>query len=146
MNGYLRVRVGRSWYGLGVQQVLEVLDEFEIFPAPGVHPAVLGTMSIRRRMVPVVRLGSLITEGRVGEDQGEAAILARCRGSLIAFEVDDAEELVLDEPLPVPDAWQLPWAAGVVKHEGDLIPVIDLEILTERLAGDRSEIGGERGR
>jgi chemotaxis signal transduction protein len=128
-----------------VDQILEVIDDFEVLSAPGSHRAVLGVTPSRDRLVPLVHLAALIESTDPPEERGDAAVLARCSGSLVAFEVDDAEELVLEAPVPVPDAWQLPWASGVVRHRGELIPIIDLDILAERLMPDDAEIAGDHG-
>jgi purine-binding chemotaxis protein CheW len=145
LTGYLRVRVDGARYGLRVDQIIEVVDEFEVMKAPGVHPAVMGVTPMRRRLVPLVQLAALIADGDASEASSGVAVLAHCLGSLVAFEVGDVEEVVRDAPLPVPDTWQLPWASGVVRHEGELIPVVDLEVLAERLVARESELGDELG-
>ena len=141
MNGCLLVRAGGSRYGLRLDQVLEVVDGFEVSSAPVVHTAVRGVTQMRRRSVPLVHLSSLITNESAPSSTMETAVLARCLGSLVAFEVDDADAVLNDEPVAVPDAWQLPWVCAVIRTEGSLVPVIDLDILGERLVatGDREQ-------
>ena len=141
MNGCLLVRAGGSRYGLRLDQVLEVVDGFEVSSAPVVHTAVRGVTQMRRRSVPLVHLSSLITNESAPSSTMETAVLARCLGSLVAFEVDDADAVANDEPVAVPDAWQLPWVCAVIRTEGSLVPVIDLDILGERLVatGDREQ-------
>jgi chemotaxis signal transduction protein len=52
----------------------------------------------------------------------------------VAFEVDDADEVVRENPLPVPRGQDLPWAAGVARpREGALVPILDLEALEDRM-------------
>ena len=141
MNGCLLVRAGGSRYGLRLDQVLEVVDGFEVSSAPVVHTAVRGVTQMRRRSVPLVHLSSLITNESAPSSTMETAVLARCLGSLVAFEVDDADAVANDEPVAVPDAWQLPWVCAVIRTEGSLVPVIDLDILGECLVatGDREQ-------
>jgi chemotaxis signal transduction protein len=130
---------------LRVDQVLEVVDEFDVLNVPGSHRSVLGVTPIRHRLVPLVRLASLITGSEPPETRGDAAVLARCLGSLVAFEVDDVEELVMEAPRPAPEAWRLPWAAGVIRHEGQLMPIVDLDVLAERLISGELEKQHGRG-
>ncbi len=141
MKGCLLVRAGGSKYGLRLDQVLEVVDGFEVSAAPAVHVAVRGVTQMRRRSVPLVHLSSLIANEPAPTVTMETAVLARCLGSLVAFEVDDADAVTNDEPVAVPDAWQLPWVCAVIRTEGSLVPVIDLDILGERLVanGDREQ-------
>ncbi len=133
MKGCLLVRADGSRYGLRLDQVLEVVEDFEVSAAPGVHPAVRGVSQLRDRPVPLVHLASLIANEPVPVSKTETAVLARCLGSQVAFEVDDAESVVDETPAPVPDAWRLPWVCGVVRLEGGLVPIIDLDVLGERL-------------
>jgi hypothetical protein len=86
-----------------------------------------------------VNLSSLIANSSPPKNITDTAVLTRCLGSLVAFEVDDADAVADDETVVVPDAWQLPWVCGVIRREGSLVPVLDLDILGERLvaAGDR---------
>lgn len=141
MRGTLLVRSGGSQYGLRLDQVIEVVDGFEVSTAPAVHSAVRGVTQMRRRSVPLVHLSSLITNEAAPSITMETAVLARCLGSMVAFEVDDVDAVANDEPVAVPDAWQLPWVCAVIRTEGSLVPVIDLDVLGERLmaSGDREQ-------
>jgi chemotaxis signal transduction protein len=101
---------------------------------------------MRDMSVPLVHLASLIGNDAVPDDREETAVLTRCLGSWAAFEVEDAEAVASGEPADVPDAWQLPWVHGVVRSEGALVPVIDIDVLGERLvAGDSKGVGSEYG-
>lgn len=139
MHGYLLVRAGGNRYGLGLDQVLEVVDGFEVSSAPSVHASVRGVTRMRETSIPLVHLASLIADEPAPEDRTETAVLGTCLGSLVAFEVDDAETVVSEQPGSVPNAWQFPWVCGVVKIEEILVPVVDLDVLGERLvsAADR---------
>jgi hypothetical protein len=46
--------------------------------------------------------------------------------------VDDAELLVRDRALAVPPGPAFPWAEGVARHDGRLVPLLDLLALTAR--------------
>ena len=133
MDGYLIIRAGGKEYGLRIDQVLEVADGFELYPAPSTHPAVRGVTPMRDRLVPLVHLAALLTNGIPAPDLGRTVVLAKAGGTLVALEVDDVDEVIPERPEPVPEAWQLPWAAGVAERRGTLIPVVDIELLVERL-------------
>lgn len=141
MKGYLLVQAGGRRYGLRLDQVFEVVDGIEASLAPSVHPSVRGVTRMKGKAVPLVHLASLMSNVAAPAERGGTAVLGRCAGSLVAFEIDDAEAVANEEPEAVPDAWQLPWVHGVVRNEGTIIPVIDLDVLGERLTS-----GGERNR
>src|SRR2546427_343170 len=54
-------------------------------------------------------------------------------GRQVAFEVDDADAVVREQPLPVPRGQTLPWAAGVGEQQGALVPILDLDALGDRI-------------
>lgn len=133
MRGCLLVRADGSSYGVRIDQVLEVRDGFEVHRAPSVQPAVRGVTPSHGRMVPLVHLGALVTNSAPADEPCPTLVLVQVGGRLLALEVEDAEEVVSQDLLPVPDAWQIPWACGVCEREASLIPVIDVELLAERL-------------
>jgi chemotaxis signal transduction protein len=51
----------------------------------------------------------------------------------VAFEVDDANDVVREAALPVPRGESLPWAAGVARRRGALVPILDLDALGGRI-------------
>ncbi len=60
-------------------------------------------------------------------------MLVRLNGRYVAFEVDDADEVVREPALPVPPGQSLPWATGVAQREGGLVPILDLDALGDRI-------------
>lgn len=139
MKGYLLVRTEGKTYGLPVGSVLEVGDTTEVLDIPRKLPAIRGLTPLRGRLVPLIHLGAFLT-GR----EAPADTAARVRtvvlvelgatGRQVAFEVDDADAVVREQPLPVPRGQTLPWAAGVAEQEGgELVPILDLDALGDRI-------------
>src|SRR5574341_199123 len=132
MKGYLLVRSEGKAYGLPVGRVLEVGDTTEVLSVPRKLPAVRGLTPLRGRLVPLVHLGAFLT----GTDAPAAVpnavrtvvlVELGASGKQVAFEVDDADAVVREQPLPVPRGQLLPWAAGVAEQEGGLVPILDLD-------------------
>jgi chemotaxis signal transduction protein len=142
MKGYLLVRSEGKAYGLPVARVLEVGDATEVLHVPRTLPAVRGLTPLRGRLVPLIHLGALLTgsdapaapSGAPGTVRTVVLVELGAGGRQVAFEVDDADAVVREQPLPVPRGQTLPWAAGVAEQEGGLVPILDLDALGDRIA------------
>lgn len=139
MNGYLLIRVNGDPYGLPINEVVEVVDDAKTEPVPGAQQAVRGIARIRGRTVPVVNLGSLLTECVPPPDHPRTVVVARCGDRRVAFEVDDADAVVREEPIRVPAEIHFPWVSGVAQHQDNLIPVLDMDRVGERLVTPSGE-------
>src|SRR3989440_12387195 len=119
MRGYLLVRAEGKSYGLPVGRVLEVGDATEVLDVPRALPAVRGLTPLRGRLVPLIHLGAFLA-GRAAPSEprkGYTIVLVELGGRQVAFEVDDADAVVREQPLPVPRGQTPPWAIGVAQPE-----------------------------
>ncbi|UCF41081.1 MAG: chemotaxis protein CheW [Gemmatimonadota bacterium] len=133
MKGYLLVEAGGARYGVPLADVRQVIELPPASAAPSTHPAVLGVIQVGGRLMPLVDLGALVEAHRAPMPGTTLAVVTRCAQRLVALAVDDAEAVVHEDPEPLPDGWALAWAAGVAREGGTLIPVIDMDVLAERL-------------
>jgi purine-binding chemotaxis protein CheW len=139
VKGYLLVRAGGQPYGLPVARVLEVGDATEVLSIPRTLPSVRGLTPLRGRLVPLVHLGAFLSGGDVPVAEGNAVRtvvlveLGRGAGKQVAFEVDDVDAVVREQPLPVPRGQALPWASGVAEQPEGLVPILDLDALGDRI-------------
>jgi chemotaxis signal transduction protein len=137
-RGFLLVRVDGKAYGLPLGRVLEVGDLGEVLDVPRALAAMRGVTPVRGRLVPLVHLGALMGERAAPPDRGRAAVLVEVGAGEgirhVAFEVDDADDVVREAALPVPPGESLRWATGVARRRGDLVPILDLDALGDRLA------------
>ncbi|HVH69439.1 MAG TPA: chemotaxis protein CheW [Gemmatimonadales bacterium] len=136
-RGYLLVRVDGKAYGLPLARVLEVGDLADVLAVPRALAAMRGLTPLRGRLVPVVHLGALMGDRSPPADRGHAAVLVEIGAGegarRVAFEVDDADDVVREPALPVPPGESLPWASGVARRRGALIPILDLDALGDRI-------------
>ena len=136
-RGYLLVRVEGSEYGLPLARVLEVGDVGDVLDVPRALAAVRGLTPLRGRLVPLVHLGALLGERPVPPERGRTAVLVELGAGegrrQVALEVDDADDVVRETALPVPRDQSLPWAAGVARRRGSLVPILDLDALGDRI-------------
>jgi two-component system chemotaxis response regulator CheV len=127
------VRADGKRYGFPVASVVEVGDLGEVLDVPRALPSVRGLTPLRGRLVPLIHLASLLGDRSPPPERGRSAVLVRLNERYVAFEVDDADEVVREDALPVPSGQALPWAAGVAQREGGLVPILDLDALGDRI-------------
>ena len=133
MSQYLLVRVGEVRYGIPASNVREIGSPSRVLSAPTSLEAVRGVTPVREKLVSLVHLGALIASSKPPAELGATLILAECGGRPVAFEVDEADDLIKGESHPVPHGREIPWACGMVRQGDTLIPIIDLDALGERL-------------
>ena len=137
-RGFLLIRVDGKAYGLPLARVLEVGDLGEVLDVPRALAAVRGLTPLRGRLVPLVHLGALMGERAAPSERGRAAVLVQIGAGegvrQVAFEVDDADDVVREAALPVPQGESLRWASGVARRRGALVPILDLDALGDRIA------------
>ena len=137
MKGYLLVRAGGQPYGLPVARVLEVGDATEVLSIPRKLRSVRGLTPLRGRLVPLVHLAAFLSGTDVPVAEGTAVrtvvLVELGAGKQVAFEVDDVDAVVREQPLPVPRGQALPWAAGVAEQPEGLVPILDLDALGDRI-------------
>ena len=132
-EGFLLVRAGNRRVGLQLSQVIEVTQLGQVHPVPSVEPALRGVVALQGRMVPVVNLGALLEGSACPERTDVLAVVVSLDDRRLCLEIEEAEILVRQPALPVPPGETLPWAIGVARHEGGLVPLIDLSALGSRL-------------
>jgi chemotaxis signal transduction protein len=85
------------------------------------------------RMVPLVHLASLLQGTAHPAEVGSTGVVIVVEGKRVCLEVEEAEILLREPALPVPAGETLPWAIGVARHDGELVPLLDLSALSSRL-------------
>jgi chemotaxis signal transduction protein len=131
-HGFLLVRIGNRRVGLELSHVLGVTPLGAVHPVPSVESAVRGVAAVQGKMVPVIHLGALLAGTACPSELTGVGVLVSVGGRRLCLEVDDAEILVRDHALPVPQGTTLPWAFGVAKHANGLVPLLDLPAISSR--------------
>jgi len=133
VGGFLLVRAGGRMVGLPLVQVLEVISIGEIHPVPVVEPAMRGLVAVHGRTMPLVHLGALLERLPCPPTGGGQGVVIAVDGRRVCLEIEEAEILIREAPLPVPPGETLPWAIGVARHAGGLVPLLDLPAISSRL-------------
>jgi purine-binding chemotaxis protein CheW len=136
-DAFLIVRVGTERYGLPLADVREVMDLVPPRPVPTRSPALRGLMPLREHFVSLVHLGALIAEGQAPAGLAGTAAIVMVGGVKLALEVDDVEAVVDRSATFVGPAPE-PWASGIWRVGTDLVTVLDLGVLGERIVTNGS--------
>ena len=137
---FLLVSVGRRRVGLRLVDVIEVADLGEVHAVPFSEPSLRGVSPAKGSLVPVVHLGALLASESCPGERPTVGVLAMAGGTMVCFEVDDADVVTSGTLRPVPPGEMMPWALAVVQVDDDLVPILNLNTLRDRLAeaGTRS--------
>jgi chemotaxis signal transduction protein len=129
---FLVVRSGGERYGMDLAAVREVVEVTAPKPVPTRSAALRGVMPLRERHVSLVHLGALLAGTAPPDARGETAVVVMLGAAAVAVEVDDVEEVV-DRGATQVTGPTAAWAAGVWRVGGELVTVLDLGALAERL-------------
>jgi len=137
---FLLVRAGLRRVGIPLAAVIEVADLAEVHAVPLREPSVRGVAASKGGLVPVVHLGALLASESCPDERPGVGVLAEAGGAMVCFEVDEAEVVTGATMRPVPSGEAMPWALAVVQYDDDLVPILNLNTLRDRLAeaGTRS--------
>ena len=132
---WLEVAVDGRRMGLPAADVLEVGEVGDYLTAPSLVAAVRGVTESRGRLVPLLHLGAFLAGTEAPELRGTATVLVRAAGRAICLEVDDAFVVQRGEVLPAVNVPGLPFASALARQEDGTVPILDLNLLGERLQG-----------
>src|SRR4051812_11890806 len=132
---YLRFQVGRQWYGIPIEHVIEVLYLMLLNELPGMVPEMLGLITVHDEVMPVIDLRLCFGVKQPVYKLDTPIIATRTTQGTVGLVVDDAEtvELVEETETIHQTGSELPYLRGAVKLAQDLLLLIDLEQLSAKL-------------
>jgi len=130
---WLEVTADGRRLGLPVTGVVEVGEIGEVLAAPSLVAAVRGVTESRGKLVPLLHLGAFLAGGEPPEVRGTATVLVRAAGRPVCLEVDDAFVVQRGDVLPAAGLPGLPFASALARMEDGNVPILDLQLLGERL-------------
>jgi len=140
---FLVVRAGGERYGLALDAVREVFDLAAVpQPVPARTAALRGVIPHRARFLSLLHLGALLAGGDPPAEVGATAVVVETARAAMALEVDDVEAVV-DRGATYVGATAAPWVEGVWRVGTELVTVLDLGVLAERVtdAGGAHDAG-----
>ncbi|MCL1940012.1 MAG: chemotaxis protein [Desulfovibrionaceae bacterium] len=123
----------RSYYGMNVAKVLEIIRKPPVTGVPGKHhEAALGTFNLRGRVLPLVDLGSWLDKNIVSEDS-QKVIVSEFSGVITAFVVSGVTRIhrmtwaQVEPPGKYLQAFSHDSITGVVRFDERIVFLLDME-------------------
>lgn len=132
---YLRCRVGREWYGIAVEQVIEVLQLVALNEIPGARPHVLGLLTLRDVVMPVMDLRILFGAEDIQLDLDTPIIALNTADGPVGVVVDDVDDVQRVSEIGDQHGHESPYIMATAKVEDRLLLLLDVERLKEPVAG-----------
>ncbi len=123
----------RSYYGMNVAKVLEIIRLPPITGVPGKHhPAALGTFNLRGKVLPLVDLGLWLGK-RPTAESAQKVIVSEFSGVVTAFIVSGVTRIhrmtwaQVEPPGKYLQAFSLDSVTGVVRFDDRIVFLLDME-------------------
>ncbi len=133
---YLSFRVGHQWYGIEVDHILEVLHFVALSELPGSLTDVLGLMTLREEVMPVVDLRLRFGASETPLSLDTPIIAVRTPHGPLGLVVDDADDVeeVTSEQTADGHRAVSPYVNGVARLSGRLLLILDTALLRAETA------------
>ncbi len=127
MNGhYLCVRVGREWYGIRVDEVVEVLHLVALSELPGAPPDVLGLMTLRDSVMPVVDLRRRFGLPESPLRISTPIVAVKTAVGALGLVVDEADDVAEVHEIMAQQGTTSPYVESVARLPGRLLMLLDV--------------------
>jgi purine-binding chemotaxis protein CheW len=125
---YLTVRIGGMWYGISLTAIIEVLHMVALAELPEAEPDVLGLLTLRDHIMPVVDLRVRFHQSSTQLHLSTPIVAVRAGSDeqMIGFVVDEVDSVVaLSADTPIKST-NSPYIAGAVQLDSYVLLILDL--------------------
>ena len=140
---YLSARIGSQWYGIKVEQVIEVLHLVAFTELPALGDDVLGLITVRDEVMPLVDLRRRFgqRDAKLRLDTPVVAIReAKGPIALLFDDMDRVEEIVEDQVTSSKDSNQFPYIHAVAKLSGRLLLLLDTNLISHEITSLQRQV------
>lgn len=128
-------------YGVDITTVREIITMQRITPLPEAPDFVLGVISLRGTVIPVVDLKSRLRLPAQGETAQSRIMVVEAGDRTVGCVVDGVKEVLtihsdVIEPAAGAAGFDVPYLQGIAKLDEHLVILIDLEQVLEGIAVD----------
>ncbi|MBZ0303323.1 MAG: chemotaxis protein CheW [Anaerolineae bacterium] len=137
---YLQFRVGQQWYGIDVNDVIEVLPFMWLTELPGTTADVLGMMTLRDMVMPVLDLRLHFGQPNALLQLDSPIIAVRSAHGPLALVVDDVDDLehVSEEQIAAQNGDDSPYVTGFARLPNHLLLLLDVSLLRAKTSSERA--------
>jgi purine-binding chemotaxis protein CheW len=130
VKSFLRFRLGQEWYGINVDNVIEVLYFMALTDLPNPSPGVLGMMRLRETIAPVTDL-RLRFSLPATYSLNTPIIVAKTPSGVIGLVVDDVDNLEHIDPAQIipHDGSASRYVTDVARFSNFLLLLLDVSLL-----------------
>jgi purine-binding chemotaxis protein CheW len=125
---YLTVQIGGMWYGISLGAIIEVLHMVSLADLPETDADVLGLLTLRDHIMPVVdlRVRFHCQEALLHLSTPIVAVRSPVDGQMVGFVVDDVDSVVrLGTETPI-QASSFPYITGAVQLDNHVLLLLDI--------------------
>jgi purine-binding chemotaxis protein CheW len=136
---YLRFQVGAQWYGISIDNVLEVSYFMMLNELPVADPAMLGLMTMRDEVIPVIDLRVQFGVIQPTYKLDTPIIAARTSQGIVGLVVDNADtvETVPEVAAITYQGNELPYLSGAAKLDEGLLLLLNIDQFTVEFSPSR---------
>lgn len=141
-TGILLFRIGPEWYGVRVDDVREIYQEYTVTVIPCVPDFIQGVVNIRGEIISVTDIAKVMRLGQVAADvEIPPAIVIQndeCVTAIVVDEIGDIADVPVDgvePPVSTMDKAQAEFVAGSVYVADRLIGLISVDRILQPIGG-----------
>lgn len=141
--GVLLFRLADEWYGVRVEDVREIYQEYDITPIPCVPGFILGVVNIRGEIISVTNLAALMRLGALTVDTESAPAIIVHNGevttAVVVDEIADIADVPRDSvepPLSTMDKAQAEFIAGSLSIGSRLVGLVNVDRVLQPVGSD----------
>ena len=127
VENYLSFRVGTEWYGVDIGYITEVLHMVGLTELPGTGDDVLGLLTLRDTVMPVVDLRILFQLPDTQLQLNTPIIAMQIPQGPLALVVDDVDDVEEIADIMDYQGEETPYVRGVVRRDDRLLLLLDVE-------------------
>jgi purine-binding chemotaxis protein CheW len=126
---YLSFRVGREWFGVHVDNIIEVLHFMMLIEVPTTTPDVLGLIALRDTVMPVIdlRLRFHVADAPLRLDT--PIITLRTEQGTLGMVVDEVADVEAVTEMVYQAHMDAPYIMGVAKLDGKPLLLLNADLL-----------------
>lgn len=129
---FLRFRVNGQWYGIPVENIIEVLQMLALSELPAAAPDVLGLMTVRDLVMPVIDLRRRFGRPDAPLRLDTPIIAVRVGKRPVGLVVDDADDVkrIEDSQIVPREGSESPYVIATARIDEKLLLLLDLNLIS----------------